>query len=50
MRLRRRKRYPDYGVRRAWLIALLLIALIYGLTHGLDALFPNDYSPTTSQR
>jgi hypothetical protein len=47
---RRRKRYPDYGLRLAWLIVLLLIALIYGLTHGIDALFPTVYSPTTSQR
>lgn len=45
---RRRKRYPDYGLRRAWLIVVLLIALIYAVTHGVDALFPNDYSPTTT--
>lgn len=48
--VRRRRRYPNYGLRLAWLVVLLLIALIYGLTHGMSALLPNDYSPTTSQR
>lgn len=43
---RRRKRYPNYGLRLAWLIVVLLIALLYAVTHGADALFPNDYSPT----
>lgn len=45
---RHHKRYPNYGLRLAWLIVLLLIALLYAVTHGADALFPNDYSPTTT--
>jgi hypothetical protein len=45
---RRRRRYPNYGLRLAWLIVVLLVVLLYAVTHGADALFPNDYSPTTT--
>lgn len=36
----RRKRYPDYGVRRAVLILLLALAAVIGLLKGFDYLFP----------
>lgn len=36
----RRKRYPDYGVRRAVALLLLALALVIGLLCGFNYLFP----------